>query len=87
MDELHIAQNHTTKQNAQHGVLLLFRGFNVQPSVGSVSPLESCRVCVWVAEAGQSVGRRIMGINQGKATAICLLRASDGDSPNTLQNN
>lgn len=41
----------------------------------------SC-VCVWAAQARQSVGRRIMGINQGKATAICLFNVEDGYSLN-----
>lgn len=49
-----------------------------------VSPLELCRVCVcvWAAPARQSVGRRIMGINQGKAMAICLFNVGDGYSLN-----
>ena len=43
-----------------------------------VSPLELCHVCVWAAQDRQSVGRRIMGINQGKAMAICLFNVEDG---------
>ena len=39
-----------------------------------VSPLE--------APARKSVDRRIMGINQGKATALCLFNRGDGYSLN-----
>lgn len=37
-------------------------------------------MCVWAAPARLSVGRRIIGINQGKATAICLFNVGDGYS-------
>lgn len=39
-------------------------------------------MCVRAASARQSVGRRIMGINQGKAVAICLFNAGDSYSLN-----
>lgn len=47
-----------------------------------VSLLGLCHVCVWAAQARQSVGRRIMGINQGKAMAICLFNVEGGYSLN-----
>lgn len=39
-------------------------------------------MCIWADPARQSVGRRIMGINQGKATAICLFNVGDSYSLN-----
>lgn len=37
-------------------------------------------MCVWEAPARQSVGRRTVGINQGKAMAVCLFNIGDGYS-------
>lgn len=60
----------------------LLCGFNVLPPVGCKPVrLVSC-VCVWAAPVRPSVGRRIMGINQGKAMAICLFNVGDGCSLN-----
>jgi len=86
-------KTHTTNTNTPHYLLC---SFNVHPSVGCKPIRVVCvcacmcvcvcvRVCVSgrAAPARQSVGKGIIGINQGKAMAICLINAEDGHSLNT----